>query len=123
MKFYKKGETIVSEGEPKGSIFVLVEGAVGVYKNDVKISEFTQKGTVFGEMSMFLNQTRTATLKATEDAYVAEINTEIDDLFKKHPDVAKKIIINLSERLMQLTDDYWHLMERLDIEEKIRKYI
>ncbi len=123
MKFYKKGETIVSEGEPKGSIFVLVEGAVGVYKNDVKISEFTQKGTVFGEMSMFLNQTRTATLKATEDAYVAEINTEIDDLFKKHPDVAKKIIINLSERLMQLTDDYWHLMERLDIEEKIRKFI
>lgn len=123
MKFYKKGEVIITEGEPKGSIFILVEGSVGIYKNNIKISEFHQKGTVFGEMSLFLNKPRTATIKATDDAYVAEINTDIDNLFKNHPDVAKKIIINLSERLMQLTDDYWHLTERLDIEEKVRKYI
>ena len=123
MKFYKKGEIIISEGEPKGSIFILVEGSVGIYKNNVKISDFNLRGTVFGEMSLFLNKPRTATIKATEDAYVAEINTDIDNLFKNNPDVAKKIIINLSERLMQLTDDYWHLMERLDIEEKVKKYI
>ncbi len=123
MKFYKKDEILASEGDPKGCMFVIVDGALGVFKGDIKLEEFEEKGAVVGEMSIILNKPRTATIKALTDTHVIEINTSLDELCHKYPDVVRKIIINLSERLRLTTEEYRQVTERFKIEEKVKKYI
>ncbi len=123
MKFFNKGDVLATEGDPQGGMFILVDGGLAVFKGDIKIAEFYEKGAVVGEMSIILNKPRTATIKAEVDSHVIEINTTLDEIFENYPEVAKKIIINLSERLMYTTEEYWLLAERFNIEEKVKKYI
>lgn len=99
MKAFKKDQVIAPEGEKAKNIFVLVDGSVGVFKENKKISVFKKPGEIFGELSMILNRPRTATLKALTDCSVLTIEGELDDLIKLYPDISKKLIKTLAERL------------------------
>ena len=45
---YKKGEIIVTEGEPATSFFIIKKGSVAVYKGDKHLRNLV-KGESFGE--------------------------------------------------------------------------
>jgi len=107
MKSYKKGETIVSEGEKGREILTLVSGKVGVFKNGRKLSEFSEKGTILGELSVILNRPRTASLVAIEDSSVMTLATSIDELFVKYPDLIKKMLFDMAERLAESTETHY----------------
>ncbi len=119
-KYYKKDEILAYEGEESESLFVLVKGCLGVFKGDLKITDFSDKGTVVGEIGVILNKPRTATIKAIEESYVVTINSNIDTLIMKHPEITKKILMTLANRLTNITEDYWNLAERVDIESRIK---
>ncbi|MFA7228854.1 MAG: cyclic nucleotide-binding domain-containing protein [Melioribacteraceae bacterium] len=104
MKFYKKDQIISSEGEKAKNIFVLVDGQVGIFKENRKISEFSKPGEIFGELSMILNRPRTATIKALTDCNLLAVEGELDELVKLYPDISKKLIKTLAERLANSTD-------------------
>ena len=104
MKNFKKDEVIANEGEKAKCIFVLVEGKVGIFKNNRKISEFSKSGDMIGEISMILNRPRTATIKALTDCNLLTIEGELDDLIKLYPDISKKLIRTLAERLTDATE-------------------
>lgn len=104
MKYFKKDEVIVNEGEKAKCIFVLVEGKVGIFKNNRKISEYSKSGEMIGEISMILNRPRTATIKALTDCNLLTIEGELDDLVKLYPDISKKLIRTLAERLADATE-------------------
>ena len=65
-KYEKKGWTIFSEGDKGESMYVVLEGVIGItmltFKHD-KEKRFTlaklKKGSVFGEISLLSNQNRT----------------------------------------------------------------
>ena len=61
---------------------------------------------VFGEISTILDRPRTATLKAIVTSEVLYIEESLDQLILTHPDIARKIIVSLAERLTKTTDDY-----------------
>ena len=90
---------------------------MGIYKGDVKVAEFKERGTIVGEMSVILDRPRTATIKAEEDTNVIDLNTDLDELIKSYPAITKDIIRSLAERLMNTTDEYWHLAEKVNIDE------
>lgn len=104
MKYFKKDDVIAAEGEKAKCIFVLVEGKVGVFKNNRKITEFENAGDMIGEISMILNRPRNATLKALTDCNLLSIEGELDDLIKLYPDISKKLIRTLAERLADSTE-------------------
>ncbi|HWP81846.1 MAG TPA: cyclic nucleotide-binding domain-containing protein [Bacteroidota bacterium] len=106
-KYYSIGDTIVREGEPSEGWFVLLNGKVGVVKKDLSITEFSESGTVFGELGVFLNIPRTATLIALEPTSLLFVRTDLDDLIKNHPAIAKQIIIGLASRLARTTESWW----------------
>ena len=106
LKSYVKGEIISKEGDKAKSLFIIVEGKVGIYKNENKIAEFDKEGTIVGEMSLILKKPRSATIKAMTDARLLEISGEIEDIVKQYPDTSKKIIKSLAERLAKNTEDY-----------------
>ncbi|HEX9614654.1 MAG TPA: cyclic nucleotide-binding domain-containing protein [Bacteroidota bacterium] len=106
-KYYSIGETIVREGDPSEGWFVLLNGKVGAVKKDLSIVEFSQPGTVFGELGCFLNVPRTATLQALEPTSLLRVGLDLEHLIADHPLIAKQIILSLAERVAHTTDAWW----------------
>ncbi len=109
MAIYAAGEIIAQEGSEKKEIFVLMRGSVGIYKGDLKIAEFSEVGTVVGEMSIILNQPRTATIKALEDSDIICVKADLPTLIKEYPVLTRDVIKGLAERLKITTEDYWNV--------------
>lgn len=106
-KYFNIGETIVREGDPSESWFVLLNGRVGVVKRDLSITEFGRAGTVFGELGCFLNTPRTATLQAIEPTSLLVVHMGLDEIIANHPGIAKQIVISLAGRVANTTDAWW----------------
>ena len=104
---YAPNELIEEEGSTKGGWYVLLSGKVGVFKADLQVAEFSERGAVFGEISSILKQPRSARLTALEPTSVMYFDTDLDDLIVKHPKVAKTMLISLAERLVWTTDALW----------------
>ena len=66
---YEKGETIITEGETDDTIFLLVKGAVAVFKNrryeKNRLVGVLKEKEVFGEMSLLLDEPRSATVRVS----------------------------------------------------------
>jgi len=95
---FASGETIMTEGTPAGLLFVLVEGAVEVLKGDFHVTTVTEPGAIFGEISVLLEGTHTATVRASEPSrfYVIE---DPNAFLRSAPDVALAVARLLAKRL------------------------
>jgi CRP-like cAMP-binding protein len=109
MKIFKPGDVITREGAIDKELFILISGKIGVFKSEVKVAEFSEKGMVIGEMSIILEGERTASLIAEEETVVLNLNLPMDKLIEKYPDLVKKMMVNLAERLQVLTNEYYVL--------------
>ncbi len=106
-KYFSIGDTIARMGEPADGWYILLTGKVGVFKKDFTVAEIDQRGTVFGELGCILNRPRTATLQALEPTSVLFVQMSIDEVVQKYPDFAKRILIDLAERLTKTTESWW----------------
>ncbi|AFN75202.1 cyclic nucleotide-binding protein [Melioribacter roseus P3M-2] len=105
LKKYLKGETIAAEGEKARGLFILVDGKIGIFKGGKKVAEFDKEGTIVGEMSLILKKERTASIVALEDSKLLAVEGQIDDIIKLYPDITKKILVSLAERLAKSTEN------------------
>jgi len=93
MAVYGSGETIVKQGEDGQSMFVVLSGDVRVVLGPQR-QEVARigRGGYFGEMSLLTGEPRSATVLATGDVAVVEIDAE---LFRRigaiHPEAIEKI--------------------------------
>ncbi len=106
-KIFRKNEIITSEGDLSFEWYILISGCVGVYKGDVKMNEFSERGVIFGELSGLLARPRTATMIALEDTEVMVVESSVDEVIRNQPEIANKILISLAERLAKTTDEMW----------------
>ncbi len=92
------GETVIAEGGSRAEIYFLIRGAVEIVKGGVQIVRVTDPGAVFGEMSILLGQSNTATVKTLEDSefYVADNPQEI---LRESPELALYVAEILARRL------------------------
>lgn len=103
IRTYSQGETILNEGSEGEEIYFIQKGKVRVTKT-INGDEFElatlNEGTFFGEMSMFLGQKRTATVKAAEETeiLVGDKNAFIN-MIRSNPDKAIEVISTLANRL------------------------
>ena len=102
---YTKGSVVFFDGLPSNDkMFILIEGTAKVYKNYGLQGEICfatlGPGDFFGEMSLFLDRERTATIVAAEDISMFVINrTDIIDFLKHNPDIAFSFLQTLCARL------------------------
>jgi PAS domain S-box-containing protein len=112
---FSSGQTIFLEGDDSQDLYVLVAGHVEIFKGDMKIRDITQEGTVFGEVSFFLGDRRTASVKAKTKVEVICIPKEEIMLFLDQcPTAAPDIIRHLSFRLNETTQMLYGLKEVSD---------
>jgi CRP-like cAMP-binding protein len=106
-RYYSIGDTITNMGDSADGFYILLTGKIGVFKKDFTVAEIGAKGTVFGELGCILNIPRTATLQALEPTSVLFVQMTIDEIVTKYPEFAKKLLVDLADRLTRTTESWW----------------
>ena len=70
---YPRGTTIIVEGEEDNSFYVVLSGVVSVEKNGRAVDKL-QAGNRFGEMGYLSNARRSASVVASSDVALMQIN-------------------------------------------------
>ena len=101
-RIFAPGESIVTEGDRGGSMFVIHRGAVEIkIKEDgaQKTVNTLREGDFFGEMSLFTGEPRTATVVAKDETEVLQIKKEtLKPVFEDNPNLVKALSDIIEER-------------------------
>ncbi|MCH7954814.1 MAG: cyclic nucleotide-binding domain-containing protein [Candidatus Marinimicrobia bacterium] len=114
---FPAGTTIIQEGDDDRKLYVLLEGKCVVYKHGVEITSFSEEGTIFGEMCMILNVSRTATVKAAIDVKVHVLKIDLNTMLVKYPEMTKKILQRLARRVATETETIFTHLATVDLDE------
>jgi len=106
---FPKGHIIIRDGEKlDDKMYIIKDGSVGIYKNFRKQGEFCvallSHGDSFGEMELFMEINRTATVFAEEEVTVFVIDRDhAFEFFKNEPEATQALIKALCMRLANTT--------------------
>jgi len=108
-KFFRKGETIFTEGDSGNNMYVVQSGKVAVTKKsatgEILLAELGP-GEIFGEMVMFGSNIRSASVTAVEEVKVLTIDRKIFmQKIHEDPSLAIRIMEKMSQRIRNLNDE------------------
>lgn len=110
---YAAGDMIFSQGDLGTDMFIIQDGEVEIIKHingESHILSHLERGDFFGEMALLEAAPRTADAIAKTEVKVLVINgSRFDDMLKKNPEIAVRIIRKYSKRLREANT----LLERL----------
>jgi CRP-like cAMP-binding protein len=114
---------IFREGEWGDSIFLIGSGSVQIVllgkDGQEIILAILRNGEVFGEMGLFQQQPRSATVIAREPCILLEIKgEEFLKLAHTHPDIELKTLLTLSERLRHVNEQVLAVRQK-EVDEKL----
>jgi CRP/FNR family cyclic AMP-dependent transcriptional regulator len=103
---FPKGRTIVTEGEPSQSLYILLSGRAKVQRSDTDGKEVILAvlgpGECFGEMSLIDDAPRSASVITLESCEFMAINKDsFKALLTQNADVAMRIMRGLVKRLRE----------------------
>jgi CRP/FNR family transcriptional regulator, cyclic AMP receptor protein len=105
---YHDGEAIVREGEQGTCMYVIQGGRVEVLRDaDGEAQRLTvlAEGDFFGEMALFGNAERSATVRALGEARVLKVDKRtLLRRIQEDPLLALSLLESLSERIRRLSD-------------------
>jgi len=96
------GDTILREGGTDKTLYVLIEGAVEVSKEDLSLNVVTQPGALFGEVAVLLDAPHIATVQVVEPTRVHVVE-DGPALLTSHPELALSVARLVASRLQQVT--------------------
>ena len=94
----RAGDEVVTTGGPSGSVWILISGALQVFKGDVAVNTITKEGAIIGEMSVLLGTNHGATVVATEPSSLRYAEDGQAFLFGD-PEITKLLAVGMAERL------------------------
>ncbi len=103
------GETVIKEGESGESMYLIISGEVTVIKEageagkeEIELARISA-GDYFGEMALFEDAVRSATIRTAEDSrFLILHKQEFTEIVREYPQIALHICRALSERLRSL---------------------
>ncbi len=107
---FSKNAVVIHEGDIADSLYIIERGRVKVYCSDKNGKDFVldilEDGDYFGELALLDDDKRSASVRAMETAsfrviYKQDFNTVLD----AHPNIARTLNRNLTQRIRKLTDD------------------
>jgi CRP/FNR family transcriptional regulator len=101
---FAAGEVVFREGDDSDTCYVVSGGharAIREHPDGRQITLATfGPGDIFGELAMFDDERRSATVEAADDLEVLGIlGSDMRRLLRRHPDMAVKLVISLGRRL------------------------
>lgn len=112
-RLYRDGECIVNQGSNGNSMYVVQGGRVEVVQHSDSEGEqhlaFLEAGDFFGEMSVFENEVRSATVKAAGEARVLKIDKKtLLTRIREDPLLAVNLLKTMSHRIRDLNIEISH---------------
>ena len=102
--YFKKGHTIIEEGDTSREAYIVNSGKVAVVKNDEIIATLGEN-EIFGEMGWLQHIPRSATVIAVEDVSLRVIKEEDALLFMEHnPQALIPILKIVCSRMGEMLD-------------------
>ena len=102
---FSAGDHIFEQGDLGTEMFIIQEGTVEIIKHigtEKHLLSRLEKGDFFGEMALLEAMPRTADAIAASDVRVVAINgSRFDEMLRKNPEVAVRIIRKYSKRLRE----------------------
>ncbi|MFZ0041017.1 MAG: Crp/Fnr family transcriptional regulator [Solirubrobacteraceae bacterium] len=106
---FASGETIFREGDESDTCYVVRSGRVRAIREHsagrlITLATFGS-GDIFGELAMFDQERRSATIETLEETEViAILGSDMRRLLRAHPDIAVKLLAALGRRLRETND-------------------
>lgn len=104
---YKKipsGQTVITEGEEGTSLFIVIDGRVGIYKGEKRINEIGAGG-LLGEMAIIEKQRRSATVKTlTETSFLIIEGDDFIRLLERNSSISGSVIKTLAGRIRKMLE-------------------
>ncbi len=103
---YRRGEVIFHKDDPGPTLYIIKTGQVKIatYSSEGEevILSILTENEFFGELSLLDGKPRSANVTAIEPTQVLVLQQhDFLDTIEKHPEIAKQIMVALSERLRQ----------------------
>jgi CRP/FNR family transcriptional regulator len=101
---FSSGQVIFREGDESDTCYVVAEGHARAIREHgdgrtIALARFGP-GDIFGELAMFDDERRSATVEALDDLHaLAILGHDMRRLLREHPDIAVKLVIALGRRL------------------------
>jgi CRP/FNR family transcriptional regulator, cyclic AMP receptor protein len=101
---YGTGEVVFREGDESNTCYVVRSGKTRAIREhsdgrSITLANFGS-GDIFGELAMFDNERRSATIEALEPTEViAILGGDMRRLMREHPEIAVKLVAALAQRL------------------------
>src|ERR1700757_944893 len=101
---FEAGEIVFKEGDEGSTCYIVRSGRARAVREhpdgrSITLAHFAA-GDIFGEMSMFDGERRSATVETTEGTEaIAILSADMHRLLRKHPDISVKLIAALGQRL------------------------
>jgi CRP-like cAMP-binding protein len=98
MAVFAPGETVVKEGEPGSTMFVVESGELRVLLGEAEVASLG-RGAFFGEMSLLTGEPRRASVRAATGCRLFVIDHDsFKSVLSQNPEVARAISEKVAER-------------------------
>ncbi|MBE2252618.1 MAG: DUF1003 domain-containing protein [Myxococcus sp.] len=103
---FEPGQVVFKRGDPGGSIFIVVSGAVEIFVEDTVgqrvVFETAKAGDFFGELSLLDGDPRSASSIAIEVTRAVRLDrNDLELLFTRHPTSAMDVLAVIGKRLRE----------------------
>ena len=99
------GTVILRQGDPGDKFYLIRTGRVRVFREDASLEtelSVLQAGDDFGEMALFMDEPRSATVAALEETRLMVLSKEqFQSILKDFPNVTFAFVRQMSERLLR----------------------
>jgi len=101
-EWFKRGETLVREGDPGGRLYVITEGEARLVGEDGRTRKRLGKGGLIGELSVFDPAPRSVTIEAISDVSTLTLSSSAFlALLADQPSIARGVIMVVVRRLRE----------------------
>ena len=103
------GEVVFREGDESSTCYIVRSGRARAVREhpdgrSITLANFAP-GDIFGELAMFDDERRSATIETLEDTEaIAILGGDMRRLLREHPDIAVKLVIGLGRRLREANE-------------------
>jgi CRP-like cAMP-binding protein len=106
---YAAGQTVFREGDESNTCYIVRSGRARAVREhsdgrSITLAHF-EPGDIFGELAMFDNERRSATVQTLEDTELTAIlGPDMQRLMRQHPDIAVHLLAALAGRLRETNE-------------------
>lgn len=133
MRFGKKrpfrtNEIIVTEGSSSNTVYIILSGNVEVFRkdilNDIVLIATLGEGDIFGEMGIFLDRKRTASIKAISEVVLAEFtNADFVKALLEIPDLMYRLFRSFAFNITLMNEKMSRMNELVVLKTIANKFL